>query len=306
MPVENSMGVSSTASSMGESTTTSTISESMNESTTSAPTTMSVSSTDMNVENSMAPSNESTTTVEEVVLENENKQPSNNEMDVVAKSPAAKGRSNKQQKSDEKAAEMLQRMRNMWSREFADIPERSRPKPPSWAARAAMYKTGEEQEEYLQNLIRESRNSLMAKNSSDYNKSLGNNTEMLVEQLVSGLDNLTKIARQLKNVTRKGKSARVNNSGMNSNLGRNSNRNVNMGANNSSTNMNMGANNSSTNATMGTNNYGMNNSFNNSNSNNNTLTPRVSPLTKSKRASRSKQKTSKKPRSMYNEPPLNF
>ena len=240
----------------------------------------------------MAPSNESTTTVEEAVLENENNMRSNSEETAVAKSPAAKGRSNKQRKSDENAAQMLQRMRNMWNREFADVPEKSRPKPPSWAARAAMYKTGEEQEEYLQNLIRESRNSLMAKNSSDYNRGLGNNTEILVEQLVNGLDNLTKIARQLKNVTRKGKSVRANNSSMN------------MGNSNSGMNM---KNNYSKGSNMGANNYGMNNSFSNmSNSNNNVPTRRVSPLTNSKKTSQSRIKTSKKSRSMFNEPSLDF
>lgn len=289
MPVENSMDVSAGTATVNESTT-STASEMMNEPITAESTTTSDSS--MNVENSMAPSNDSTTTVEEVVLKNENNMRSNSEEAAVAKSPAATGRSNKQRKSDENAAEMLQRMRNMWSREFADVPEKSRPKPPSWAARAAMYKTGAEQEEYLQNLIRESRNSLMAKNSSDYNRGLGNNAETLVEQLVTGLDNLSKIARQLKNVTRKGKSVRANNSGMN------------MGNSNSGMNM---KNNYSRNTTMGSNNYGMNNSFSNMpNSNNNVPTRRISPLTNSKRGSQSRMKTSKKPRSAYNEPSLNF
>jgi hypothetical protein len=307
MPVENSMDVSPTTSSTGASSTKEDMSDNdvtIPESTTTSESTM-TSSSSMNMENSMAPSNEPTTTVEEVVLENKNKTPSNNEETTVAKSPAAKGRSNKQRKSDENAAEMLQRMRNMWSREFADVPEKSRPKPPSWAARAAMYKTGVEQEEYLQNLIRESRNSLMAKNSSDYNAGLGNNTEMLVEQLITGLDNVTKIARQLKNVTRKGASARVKNSSMNSNVVKNSAMNSNV-VKNSSMNSNI-ENNYNTKPKSTSKPYNnIYNSNNTYNSNNNSLTRRVSPLTKSKKLSQSRMKTSKKPRSAYNEPPLEF
>jgi hypothetical protein len=296
MPVENSMEVSS-------SSTTTAMEDSTNEPTAPEISESTSSSPSMNMENTMNTNNmdvgdvgSSTITTDEnnnmsseTTLEDKSNSINNNEVTMLAKSPAAEGRSNKQRKSDQNAAEMLERMRNMWNREFADIPEKSRPKPPSWGARAAMYKTGAEQEEYLQNLIRESRNSLMAKNSSDYNRGLGNNTEILVEQLVSGLDNLTKIARQLKNVTRKGKSGRANNSSMN--MG-NSNSSMNMGNSNSS--MNMGSN------------YNMNRKGTYNNSNNNISTRRVSPLTKSKSTLQSRKKFSKKPNSMFNDPSLNF
>lgn len=98
-------------------------------------------SASMNVENSMAePVAESTSSAPEAtttgeVLENTI---STGKVDSVAESPAAKGRSPKQKEADEGAAKILERMRNLYNVEFADVPANKRPKPPSWAARAAL------------------------------------------------------------------------------------------------------------------------------------------------------------------------
>ena len=251
----------------------------------------------MNMENSMeTPSTESVsnnngTVGTETVFENTQPNLDNNEQTSIAESPAAKGRSQKQKEADNGAADILERMRNLYSREFADIPEKKRPKPPAWAARAALYKDGEEREEYIQNMLRNARNSLMAKSSADYNNSLGNNTDILIEQLVSALDTASKVARQLKNVTRKGKrvsgrsmASRMNTSNMN-----NSNNMNSLAENNG---MNPVAENNSMNSN---NENNMNNMFNN---NNNKPTRRVSQL-----PSKSKRLTSKK-RSKFNEPLL--
>jgi len=253
-----------------------------------------------------------------VPLENESPTTqTSNETSEVAESPAAKGRSAKQQEADEGAAKMLERMRNLYSREFADIPEKKRPKPPAWAARAAMYKDGEEREEYIQNLIRNSRNSLMSKRSSDYNSGVGNNTDMLLEQLMTTLDTATKVARQLKNATRKGKSGRSSvmksNSGMNnsglSNSGMNNSGLSNSGPSNSGLS-NSGPSNSEP-SNSGLDNLGLSNSSMNTGNNNNfnskkkvqnnsMRTQRVKPL------SNNRSTTSKKNRSKPNEPSLNF
>ena len=282
------------------------------------PTTSSSTST-MDVE-STAPASTLTSDTN-VVLENENPTPqTSNETTEVAESPAAKGRSAKQQEADEGAAEMLERMRNLYSKEFADIPEKKRPKPPAWAARAAMYKNGQEREEYIQNLIRNSRNSLMAKTSSDYNNSLGNNTDMLMQQLMTALETATKVARQLKNTTRRGKSGRSSvmksNSGMSglnalgnsepSNSGLNSLGNSgpsNSDPSNSKPSNSRMSNSEPSNSRM---NNGNSPLFNNKktakNFNNNSMrTRRVKPLSNNRPTT-----NSKKSRSKLNEPPLNF
>ena len=255
--------------------------------------------------------NTSLSTDTNAVLENENPTPqTSNETPEVAESPAAKGRSAKQQEADEGAAEMLERMRNLYSKEFADIPEKKRPKPPAWAARAAMYKNGQEREDYIQNLIRNSRNSLMAKTSSGSNNNMGNNTDTLVEQLMNALDTATKVARQLKNTTRRGKSGRSSvmksNSGMNA-LGNSELSNSGMnGLSNSG--MNGLSNSEPSNSRMS--NFNLNNGNNRSlNSkkkaqnfkNNSMRTRRVKPLSNNRATT-----NPKKSRSKLNEPSLNF
>lgn len=54
---------------------------------------------------------------------------------------------------------MLAQLRERYAREFADIPERQRPKAKAYVARAAYYKaTDEDREAYIQNWIRRDRN----------------------------------------------------------------------------------------------------------------------------------------------------
>lgn len=59
----------------------------------------------------------------------------------VAKPKAA--RSEAQAKADQGQAEMLLRLRNLYANEFSNIPERFRPKPKAYVARAAYYKPTE-------------------------------------------------------------------------------------------------------------------------------------------------------------------
>jgi len=110
---------------------------------------------------------------------------------------------------------MLEEMRILYSREFANIPVENRPKPPSWAARAAIYKNQNDREKYFQELIQGSRNSLKMKTSSNYKMSEGNTTT-LVDNIITSLKRLTEDAKTLKrSMTRRGNnifSERINNS----------------------------------------------------------------------------------------------
>lgn len=226
------------------------------------------------------------------ILENMNESPVTNltnESAVVAESPAAKGRSPKQQKADEGAAEILKRMRGLYNTEFADIPVGKRPKPPAWAARAALYKSPEEREDYIQDMVRNTRNSLMNKSSPMNNAGLGNNSDVLMGQLMTALETATRVARQLKNTTRKHKKS----------PSMNVNANSNMGSMNDPLNSNMGS--------MNTGNYAnTTNAVNSMNTNNNNNVPRTS-FTRSKRVSPlSARKSKKAKKSLYNEPPMSF
>ena len=70
-------------------------------------------------------------------------------------------RSEKQKEADAGQAKMLERIRKLYSEEFADIPERSRPKAKAWVARAAYYKpTEDEREEYITKMMKADRDSL--------------------------------------------------------------------------------------------------------------------------------------------------
>ena len=248
-------------------------------------------SPDMNVENSAAEAEaeaapEATTTGE--VLENT---VSTGKVNSVAESPAAKGRSPKQREADEGAAKILERMRNLYNVEFADVPANKRPKPPSWAARAALYKNENEREEYIQEMVQNARNSLSMKGNAANVSSTGNNADTLFNRLMQEVNNakaalntVTKVAHQLKNVTRKGKrmSAAANNSGMsasNMNNGMANNGMANNGVANKGPANNGPANNfPSYNSTM-------------NNSNANFMKPkRVSPLT-SRKTPRTKTKS---------------
>ena len=115
---------------------------------------------------------------------------------------------------------MLEEMRILYSREFANIPVENRPKPPSWAARAAIYKNKNDREKYFQELIQGSRNSLEMKTSSNYKMSEGNTTT-LVDNIITSLKRLTEDAKTLKrSMTRRGNnifSKRINNSNISEN-----------------------------------------------------------------------------------------
>ena len=251
----------------------------------------------MNVENAAAEEStssapEATTTGE--VLENTI---STGKVDSVAESPAAKGRSPKQKEADEGAAKILERMRNLYNVEFADVPANKRPKPPSWAARAALYKNDKEREEYIQEMVQNARNSLSMKGNAANVSSTGNNADTLFGRLMqevntarTALNTVAKVAQQLKNVTRKGKrtSAAANNSGMsatNEPVSYNSNMNNSMAINSSANNL-----------------PSYNSAMNNSNAN--FMKPkRVSPLTSRKTP---RTKTKSRSRSQLPRTPMTF
>jgi len=241
----------------------------------------------MATESTLPLSVESTETAS-TVLENQNVSPVTNNESVVAESPAAKERSPKQKEADEGAAEILKRMRGLYNTEFADIPVNKRPKPPAWAARAALYKKGDEREDYIQNMIRNTRNSLTTKKSMNNNgmgnNNMGNNSDVLMSQLMTALDTATRVAKQLKNTTRKGKRSSAMNVAANYPM----NSGMNMAAENAS--MNSGEN-ASMNSNMNVNNNVSNTSF--------TRSKRVSPLMR-------KTKKASKKNSLYNEPPMTF
>jgi hypothetical protein len=226
-----------------------------------------------------------------------------NETNMVAESPATKERSPKQKEADEGAAEILKRMRNMYDTEFADIPANKRPKPPAWAARAALYKNGQEREEYIQNMMRNARNSLTTKNSANNNPTnvinTANDTEMLMEQIMSALDTATKVAREIKNKTRKGKTSMGTMNAMNSRSNMNAmNKGSAMNAMNSRSGMNtMNKGSAMNNGSPMNNNSYMNNLSGINNRQNFTRSKRVSPLSRKSKSKRT---------SKYNEPSLEF
>ena len=81
--------------------------------------------------------------------------------------PARKGqgtRSTKQRASDAGAKEMMKMMREKYDKEFADLPEKFRPKPKAYVARAAFYKAeGAERDEYIQKWILADRDAAAAR-----------------------------------------------------------------------------------------------------------------------------------------------
>jgi hypothetical protein len=205
--------------------------------------TTSVSST--NVDTNVSTPSESLdsaemSTTSAAVLENT---VSTGKVNSVAESPAAKGRSPKQKEADAGAAKILERMRELYNVEFADVPANKRPKPPSWAARAALYKNENEREEYIKEMVQSARNSLSSKNNVGNNSNTGNNADSVYQRLMqevntakTALTAVTQLAKQLKNVTRKGK--RASNTSYNNNAAANepmayNNNNANNNAGNS-------------------------------------------------------------------------
>jgi len=83
-----------------------------------------------------------TTTVEEV----------NSNYSTLTKTK--KRRSTKQREADAGQKEMLDRLRQMYMKEFIDIPEKYRPKPKAYVARAAWYKKeGPERDKYIESWL---------------------------------------------------------------------------------------------------------------------------------------------------------
>jgi hypothetical protein len=65
-----------------------------------------------------------------------------------------KRRSTKQREADAGQKEMLDRLRQMYMKEFIDIPEKYRPKPKAYVARAAWYKKeGPERDKYIESWL---------------------------------------------------------------------------------------------------------------------------------------------------------
>jgi hypothetical protein len=179
-----------------------------------------------------APNNSSSPVIN---LTNETKTESKNNANSMAKSPAAKGRTSEQKKGDEGSAEVLKRMQNLYETEFANVPANKRPKAKAWAARAAYYKPTEEaREEYIQKMIQNDRNSLTSKASGNLVASSNNNSESLVNQLIAALDTANRVARQLKNSTRKNGKRSANFSTANMNFAENSSMGENMNSYNNS------------------------------------------------------------------------
>jgi len=239
----------------------------------------------LEVENSMAVSPNMESTDSTPILENDDAAapPVDNES-AVAESPAAKERSPKQKEADEGAAEILKRMRALYNTEFANIPANKRPKPPAWAARAALYKNGEEREEYIQSMIRNTKNSLAAKSAPVANNAFANNTgnsDALMSQLITALETATRVAKQLKHSTRKGKrSSAMNVVAPNFTANSAMNESMNSAPENASMNSNMNVNNNVPNTSFA-------------------KSKRVSPLMR-------KTKKASKRNSLYNEPPMTF
>jgi len=64
-----------------------------------------------------------------------------------------KRRSTKQSEADAGQKQMLELLRGIYAKEFAEIPEKFRPKPKAYVARAAWYKKGDERDKYIQSWI---------------------------------------------------------------------------------------------------------------------------------------------------------
>ena len=75
----------------------------------------------------------------------------------VAAAAAKAARSKKQSEADAGQAAMLNKLRNRYATEFANIPEKKRPKAKAYVARAAYYKEGAERNAYINEWIRKDR-----------------------------------------------------------------------------------------------------------------------------------------------------
>jgi len=110
-------------------------------------------------------------------------------------------RSEKQSEADQGQAKMLEELRVMYAEEFADVPEKFRPKAKAWVARAAYYKdSDQEREKYIQSMIIADRNATDARmgrkahkkhiqpsssNSNSYNGNTNSNSNMNNSNVIS-------------------------------------------------------------------------------------------------------------------------
>lgn len=75
-----------------------------------------------------------------------------------------KRRSTKQREADAGQKEMLERIREVYRKEFAEIPEKFRPKPKAYVARAAWYKKeGPERDKYIESWVLADKNAANAR-----------------------------------------------------------------------------------------------------------------------------------------------
>jgi len=80
-------------------------------------------------------------------------------------------RSTKQREADEGQRKMLELLRGMYNKEFADIPEKFRPRPKAYVARAAYYKKeGPERDKYIENWLLSDRTAADARMGTNVGK----------------------------------------------------------------------------------------------------------------------------------------
>ena len=87
------------------------------------------------------------------------------ELNYSAVNKTKKRRSTKQSEADAGQKEMLELLRGIYNKEFAEIPEKYRPKPKAYVARAAWYKKGSERNSYIQSWVLKDKNAANARMS---------------------------------------------------------------------------------------------------------------------------------------------
>jgi len=112
--------------------------------------------------------------------------------EAVVEETTTKGkpvRSEKQKEADAGQKKMLDRLRQLYNEEFADLPERKRPKAKAWVARAAYYKpTEEEREEYIAEMIKADRDAVNGVKVEKSNSSGKSSMRSMVYEFNNALD----------------------------------------------------------------------------------------------------------------------
>lgn len=89
----------------------------------------------------------------------------------VKQNKTKRRRSTKQREADEGQKKMLEMLRGMYNKEFADIPEKFRPKPKAYVARAAYYKKeGPDRDKYIENWLLSDRTAADARMGTNVGK----------------------------------------------------------------------------------------------------------------------------------------